>query len=80
MDLTQITLQHKVHILHTGNGTHNCSAGFREREAIPHVRPLPIPHLHDCANMEVCLVNFNKVEDDEGCSKFCNILKWSVTV
>ena len=34
MDLTQITLQHKVHILHTGNGTHNCSAGFREREAL----------------------------------------------
>jgi hypothetical protein len=24
--------------------------------------------------------NFNKGEDDEGCLKFCNILKWSATV
>jgi hypothetical protein len=30
--------------------------------------------------MEVCLINFNKGEDDEGCKKFCNILKWSATV
>jgi hypothetical protein len=28
----------------------------------------------------VCLINFNKGEDDEGCLKFCNILKWSATV
>jgi hypothetical protein len=26
------------------------------------------------------LINFNKGEDDEGCLKFCNILKWSATV
>jgi hypothetical protein len=36
------------------------------------VRPLPIPHLHDWRKMEVCLINFNKGEDDEGCLKFCN--------
>jgi len=30
--------------------------------------------------MEVCLINFNKGEDDEGCLKFCNILKSSPTV
>ena len=30
--------------------------------------------------MEVCLINFNKNEDDEGCLKFCNILKWSAIV
>jgi len=30
--------------------------------------------------MEVCLINFNKGEDDEGCLKFCNILKWSAIV
>ena len=43
------------------------------------MRPLPIPHLHDWRNMEVCLINFNKGKDDEGCLKFCNILKWSAT-
>jgi len=37
------------------------------------VRPLPIPHLHDWRKMEVCLINFNKGENDEGCLKFCNI-------
>jgi len=30
--------------------------------------------------MEMCLINFNKSEDDVGCLKFCNILKWSATV
>ena len=30
--------------------------------------------------MEVCLINFNKGEDDDGFLKFCNILKWSATV
>jgi len=40
------------------------------------MRPLPIPHLHDWREMEACLINFNKGEDDEGCLKFCNILKW----
>jgi hypothetical protein len=48
--------------------------------AIPLMRPLPIPHLHDWRKMEVCLINFNKSEDDEGCLKICNILKWSATV
>jgi len=28
----------------------------------------------------VCLINFNKGEDDDGCLTFCNILKWSATV
>ena len=32
---------------------------------MPLVRPLPIPHLHDWRKMEVCLINFNKGEDDE---------------
>jgi hypothetical protein len=27
--------------------------------------------------MEVCLINLNKGQDDEGCLEFCNILKWS---
>jgi hypothetical protein len=45
--------------------------------AIPFTRPLPIPHLHDWRKMEVCLINFNK---GEGCLKFYNILRWSVTV
>jgi hypothetical protein len=27
---------------------------------------LPIPHLHDWRKMEVCLINLNKGEDDEG--------------
>ena len=44
-------------------------------EAIPLVR-----HLHDCRTMEVCSINFNKGEGDEGCLKFCNILKWSATL
>jgi hypothetical protein len=44
------------------------------------VRPLPIPHFHDWRTMEVCLINFNKSEDDVGCLTFCNILKWSATV
>ena len=48
--------------------------------AIPLVRPLPIPLLHDRMKMEVCFINFNKGEDDEGCFKFCNILKWSAIV
>jgi hypothetical protein len=48
--------------------------------ASPLMRPLPIPHLHDWRKMEVCLINFNKSEDDEGCLKICNILKWSATV
>jgi hypothetical protein len=30
--------------------------------------------------MEVCLLNLNKNEYDEGCLKFCNILKRSATV
>ena len=49
-------------------------------QAIPLARPLPIPHHHDWRKMEVCLINFNKDEDDVGCLKFCNILKWSTTV
>jgi hypothetical protein len=32
---------------------------------MPLGRPLPIPHLHDWRKMEVCLINFNKGEDDE---------------
>jgi len=48
--------------------------------AIPLMRPLPIPHLHDWRKMEVCLIDFSKGEDDEGCLKICNILKWSATV
>jgi len=27
-----------------------------------------------------CLINLNNGQDDEGCLKFCNILKWSATV
>ena len=49
-------------------------------QAIPLVGPLPIPHIHDCRKMQVYLINFNKGEDNEGCLKFCNILKWSATV
>jgi len=30
--------------------------------------------------MEVCLINFDKGKDDEGCLNFYNILKWSATV
>jgi len=30
--------------------------------------------------MEVCLINFNKGEDDVACLTFCNNLKWSATV
>jgi hypothetical protein len=30
--------------------------------------------------MEVCLINYNEGECDEGCLKFCNVLKWSATV
>ena len=30
--------------------------------------------------MEVCFINFNKGDDNLGCLKFCNILKWSATV
>ena len=48
--------------------------------AIVRVRPLPIPSFHDWRKMEVCLINFNKGEDDVWCLKFCNILKWSATV
>jgi len=46
----------------------------------PYAIPLPIPNLHDWRKMEVCLIDFNKGEDDEGCLKICNILKWSATV
>jgi hypothetical protein len=48
--------------------------------AFPLVRPLSIPNLHDWRKIETCLINFNKGEDDEGCLKFCNVLKWSATV
>jgi hypothetical protein len=48
--------------------------------ANPLVRPIPIHHLHHWRKIEVCLTNFNKGEDDDGCLKFCNILKWSATV
>jgi hypothetical protein len=41
---------------------------------------LPIPHLHNWRKMGIYLINFNKGEDDEGCLKFCNILKWNATV
>jgi hypothetical protein len=44
------------------------------------VRPLSIPHLDDWRRMEVSLINFNTGDDDEGCLKLCNILKWSATV
>ena len=44
------------------------------------VRPLRIPHLHDRRKMELCLINFNKSEDDERLLKFCNILKWCATL
>ena len=37
-------------------------------------------HLHDWMKMEVCLIKLKKGEDDEGCLKFCYILKWSATV
>ena len=30
--------------------------------------------------MEECLINLNKGENDEGCLKFCNILKLNATV
>jgi hypothetical protein len=30
--------------------------------------------------MEECLINLNKDDDDGGCLKFCNILKWSAIV
>jgi hypothetical protein len=43
------------------------------------VRPLSIPHLDDWRRMEGCLINFNTGDDDEGCLKLCNILKWSAT-
>jgi len=42
--------------------------------SFPLVRPLPIPYLHDWRKMEVCLINYNKGEDDDGCFRFCNIL------
>jgi hypothetical protein len=48
--------------------------------AIPLVRSLPILLFQDWRKMEVCLINFNKGEDGEGCLKFCNILKSSPTV
>ena len=48
--------------------------------ANPLVRPLLIPDLQDWRKIEVCLINFNTGKDDEGCIKFCNILKWSATV
>ena len=44
-------------------------------QANPLVRPLPILHLHDWRKMEVCLINFNKSKDDEGCLKL--ILQYS---
>jgi hypothetical protein len=42
------------------------------------VSPLPIPHLHDWRKMEVCLINFNKGKDDEGCLKFCHIYEINI--
>ena len=44
------------------------------------VYAIPILLLHDRMQMEVCFINFNKGEDDEGCFKFCNILNWSPIV
>jgi hypothetical protein len=48
---------------------------------IPLVRPPPNspPSLPE-EDESVFLINFNKGEDDEGCLKFGNILKWSATV
>jgi len=58
------------------------SAGFKKRETLDYstCEALQIPHLQDWKKMEVCLINFNKGEDDEGSLKLCNILKWSATV
>ena len=51
-------------------------------KAIPLVRALPIPYLHDWRKMGVCLINFNKGEDDERVFKIlqysemeCNCVK-----
>jgi hypothetical protein len=30
--------------------------------------------------MEECLINLSEGDVDDGCLKFCNILKWSATV
>ena len=57
------------------------NAGFRWREDQGYfARPLLIPHPHEKRKMEECLIDLNKGEDGEGCLKFSNILKYSVTV
>jgi hypothetical protein len=48
--------------------------------AIALMKPLLITHLLNWRKMEVCLINFNKGKDVDGCVEFCNILKWSATV
>jgi hypothetical protein len=93
-DLTTFTIQFNISNLeidylfillpHTYTHTPTCTFSAELDKsmvyAIPLVRPLPIPLLHDRMKMEVCFINFNKGEDDEGCFKFCNILKWSAIV
>ena len=65
-----------IHDRSLGRGTSAVPALDKERlQAIPHMRPLSIDHIHDWRRMKAYLVNCNKGEDDEGCLKFCNILK-----
>ena len=57
------------------------STRFRWREARGYYdRLLPIYHPHDTGNIDEWLINLNTGESDEGCLKFCNILKLSATV
>jgi hypothetical protein len=58
---------------------YSAKVAFSIFQSMKRIQPLPIPHLHEW-RQEVCLINFNKGEDDEGCLKFCNILKWSANV
>jgi hypothetical protein len=57
------------------------SAGFRRREALGYYdRLLLIYHPHDEGNIVEWLSYLHTGENDEGCLKFCNILKLSATV
>lgn len=50
----------------------------------PYANPLARPPPNFPPSLErdgsVCLIDFNKGNDDDGCLKICNIMKWSATM
>jgi hypothetical protein len=67
------TFKYKYRVPPSDELDNSAKVAFSIFQSMKRIQPLPIPHLHEW-RQEVCLINFNKGEDDERCLKFCNIL------